>query len=62
MATSHFGNTNATSYTTPPPSSLCPQCQQVEVDARQHRNGSHDLIVYVCDQGHEWVTRWAVAA
>lgn len=49
-------------YETPPPSSLCPRCQTVEVDARQHRNGSRDLIIYACDNGHEWVAIWAVAA
>lgn len=49
-------------YETPPPSSLCPICQQVEVDARQHRNGPRGLIIYVCDNDHEWVATWAVAA
>lgn len=47
-------------YETPPPSSLCPQCQQVEVDARHYQRSGTEEILYACDRGHAWIVHWAV--
>lgn len=58
MAESRSGVDHSSAPTVPPPSSLCPVCQAVEVDARQYRNGSRDLVIYVCDNRHEWAAIW----
>lgn len=58
MAISHSGKTDNSSYITPPPSSLCPICQQCEVDAIHYPRGAAEEIIYSCDNRHTWLVRW----